>query len=58
MLLGKISYFMPNILEKDDLMISYKLSISDVGKYARISMPGHLFCVLVFWYYHYEKSFK
>jgi hypothetical protein len=58
MLVGKMSYFMHKILENGDLMISYELSISDVVKYAQISMPGYLFCVLVFWYYHYEKSFK
>ncbi len=55
MLVGKISYFMPNILGNDDVMISYKLPILDVVKCARISLPDHLF---LFWYYHSEKSFK
>jgi hypothetical protein len=36
----------------------YKLSILDVVKCALISLPDHLFFVLVFWYYHSEKSFK
>jgi hypothetical protein len=58
MLGGKISYFMTNILENDDVMISYKLPISDVVKCARISLPGQNFFVLVFLFYHSRKSFK
>jgi hypothetical protein len=58
MLLGKISYCMPNILENDDLMIAYKIPILDVVKCAWISLPGHLFFILAFWYYHCAKFFK
>jgi hypothetical protein len=58
MLVGKFSYFTPNILENDDVMISYKLQILDVVKSAGISVQDHISFVLVFWYYHSEKSFK
>jgi len=58
MLVGKISYFMPDILVNDDAIISYKLPILGVVKCAQISLPGHLFFVLVFFYYQAEKSFK
>jgi len=43
-----ISYWMPKILKNDDLMICYKLSISDVVKCAWISLPGYLF---LFWHF-------
>ncbi len=58
MLVGKISYFMPDILVNDDAIISYKLPILGVVKCAQISLPSHLFFVLVFFYYQSEKSFK
>ncbi len=58
MLVGKFSYFTPNVLENDDVIISYKLPNLNVVKSAGISFPDHVFFVLVFWYYHSEKSFK
>ncbi len=36
---GKIQYCMLDILENDSLMISYKLPILDVAKYAPTSFP-------------------
>ena len=40
---------MLDILKKDDLMVSYKLPILDVSKFARISFPFQLF---LFWHFN------
>ena len=39
----KILYFMLALFENDDVIISYKLVIFGVVKYARISLIDHLF---------------
>ena len=49
---------MPAIFENDDIMISYKIVILGVLKYARISLIDNLSSVSVFWYYHFAKSCK
>jgi hypothetical protein len=40
---GKIQHCMLDILENDDLMISHRLPILNVAKWARISFPFQLF---------------